>query len=71
MTSFHSAHYANRRTSNNIPPRIDYTLTPLGLSLTVTLSALAGWASANRLRIEAACSAHDADATDGLYPRAS
>ena len=42
-----------------IPPRVDYNLTPLGLSLTEPLSVLAAWASENRQAIEAARERHD------------
>lgn len=44
-----------------IPPRVDYALTPLGLSLTGPLSMLAGWASGNRVEIEAARVAYDVE----------
>ena len=44
-----------RRTPHaTIPPRVDYALTPLGLSLTSPLKALAGWASENRQAVEEA-----------------
>ena len=43
-----------------VPPRVDYALTPLGLSLTGPLSALADWASAHRRHVEAARVAYDA-----------
>ena len=42
-----------------IPPRVDYTLTPLGLSLTGPLKALAGWASDNRQAVEEARVSYD------------
>ena len=42
-----------------IPPRVDYTLTPLGLSLTGPLKALAGWASENRQAVEEARVSYD------------
>lgn len=37
-----------------LPPRVDYELTELGLSLTEPLSTLARWASDRRAEIEAA-----------------
>lgn len=42
-----------------VPPRVDYALTELGHSLTEPLSYLAGWAMANRLRVEAARADYD------------
>ena len=42
-----------------IPPRVEYTLTPLGLSLTGPLKALAGWASENRQAVEEARVSYD------------
>ena len=42
-----------------IPPRVDYALTPLGLSLTGPLKALAGWASENRQAVEEARVSYD------------
>jgi DNA-binding HxlR family transcriptional regulator len=45
-----------------IPPRVDYDLTPLGLSLLVPISELGEWAYANRPQIEAARLEYDAKA---------
>lgn len=42
-----------------VPPRVDYALTELGLSLTGPLTMLAGWASDNKLAVEAARVAYD------------
>lgn len=42
-----------------VPPRVDYALTPLGMSLTEPLSALAAWASDNRNAVEAARRLYD------------
>lgn len=51
-----------RRTAfPTIPPRVDYALTPLGLSLTEPLSALAGWAGTHRMQVEAARVAYDVE----------
>ena len=38
----------------SVPPRVDYALTPLGLSLLEPVSALGDWALRNRARIAAA-----------------
>lgn len=46
-----------------VPPRVDYALTELGLSLTGPLSMLAGWASDHKLAVEAARIAYDAELT--------
>lgn len=35
----------------SIPPRVDYSLTPLGQSLTVPLNALANWAVENECAV--------------------
>jgi len=43
-----------------IPPRVDYSLTELGQSLTGPLKSLAGWASHNRDAIESARLSFDA-----------
>lgn len=49
-----------RRTAfATIPPRVDYELTDLGLSLTEPLARLAAWASAKRLQIETAREEYD------------
>ncbi len=42
------------------PPRVDYRLHPLGQSLFVRLSSLAGWVIENRAEIDAARSSFDA-----------
>jgi DNA-binding HxlR family transcriptional regulator len=42
-----------------IPPRVDYALTPLGRTLLETVMALAAWAEAHRVDIEAARHAYD------------
>ena len=49
-----------RRTAfATIPPRVDYELTDLGLSLTRPLAELAAWASAKRQQIEKAREDYD------------
>ena len=42
-----------------VPPRVDYALTELGLSLTGPLTILAGWASQNKLEVEKARADYD------------
>jgi len=49
----------NRTAFATIPPRVDYTLTPLGNTLTDPLSVLAAWARSNRAEIERAQSNYD------------
>ena len=44
-----------------IPPRVDYELTDLGLSLTEPLAELAAWASAKQQQIEKAREVYDYD----------
>lgn len=43
-----------------VPPRVEYSLTPLGTTLLVPLLELAGWANAHRTDIETARVAYDA-----------
>lgn len=43
-----------------VPPRVDYEITPLGRSLSEPLAALAGWAEENVGSILAARDRHDA-----------
>jgi DNA-binding HxlR family transcriptional regulator len=45
-----------------IPPRVDYALTPLGHTLQDHVRALAAWAEANRVAIQAARDRFDAQA---------
>jgi DNA-binding HxlR family transcriptional regulator len=47
-----------------VPPRVEYTLTPLGASLHRTISALVTWTEANQEQIAAARSAYDARAAE-------
>ncbi len=44
-----------------IPPRVDYTLTPMGESLREPVSALGGWVIANLPEIDAARQRFDAE----------
>jgi DNA-binding HxlR family transcriptional regulator len=48
-----------RTVTPSIPPRVDYELTPLGLTLIEPIKALGAWAIANRMQVEAARSAFD------------
>jgi DNA-binding HxlR family transcriptional regulator len=43
-----------------VPPRVDYELTPLGVSLHETVQALVTWTDAHQREIAAARSAYDA-----------
>lgn len=43
-----------RKAFETVPPRVEYRLTTLGHSLCAPLTALAGWASENRRKVEAA-----------------
>ncbi|HEY8474127.1 MAG TPA: helix-turn-helix domain-containing protein [Natronosporangium sp.] len=47
-----------------VPPRVDYALTPLGLSLLGTVCSLVGWAYTNAEAIEKARAAYDAHYSD-------
>ena len=51
----------NRHSFGTVPPHVEYALTPLGHSLREPLTALAGWASANRRRVEVARAVFDAE----------
>jgi DNA-binding HxlR family transcriptional regulator len=44
-----------------IPPRVEYTLTPLGSTLTEPLDALWQWAGAHQLEVQAARQRYDAE----------
>jgi DNA-binding HxlR family transcriptional regulator len=46
------------------PPRVEYSLTPLGRSLIGPIDALAQWAQSRHAEVKAARSAYDADAGD-------
>ncbi len=51
----------------SVPPRVDYALTPLGLSLLEPVSALGDWALRNRAKISAAQEKFDT-ANDTVKP---
>lgn len=48
----------SRRVFPTVPPRVDYSLTPLGHSLLVPLDGLVAWAETNRPAIHAARDAY-------------
>ncbi|WP_336965169.1 helix-turn-helix domain-containing protein [Sphingobium aquiterrae] len=48
-----------REVTPSIPPRVDYTLTSLGLSLLEPVRALGEWAIANRATVDMARSRYD------------
>ncbi|MHA7888654.1 MULTISPECIES: winged helix-turn-helix transcriptional regulator [Roseicyclus] len=50
----------DRKVTPTAPPRVDYSLQPLGQSLFARFSPLAAWAIENRAEIDAARSAYDA-----------
>jgi DNA-binding HxlR family transcriptional regulator len=61
----------SRRVTPSVPPRVDYTLTPLGLSLKQPVAQLGEWAVANRATIAAARASFDAGSEAdrlGKYP---
>ncbi|WP_436786116.1 winged helix-turn-helix transcriptional regulator [Yinghuangia sp. YIM S10712] len=43
-----------------VPPRVDYALTPLGMTLHDTIQALVTWTEANQAKVAAARAAYDA-----------
>jgi DNA-binding HxlR family transcriptional regulator len=47
-----------------VPPRVEYRVTPLGRSLSEPVLALAGWVSHNKSAIAAHREAFDADAPE-------
>ncbi len=49
-----------------VPPRVEYTLTPMGETLLQTVSALVGWADAHLAEIDAARAAYDRARAQGL-----
>lgn len=48
-----------RQVFPTVPPRVDYTLTPLGRTLLKTVTEMANWANVNRVEIEHARAAFD------------
>lgn len=54
---------------HEVPPRVEYRLTPLGASLRPPLETLSAWADAHHREIDAARAAYDASAiADGSQP---
>jgi DNA-binding HxlR family transcriptional regulator len=51
-----------------VPPRVDYELTPLGVSLHETVQALVTWTDAHQREIAAARSAYDARTSEPVRP---
>ena len=49
----------SRRVYSWIPPKVEYTLTPLGRSLTTTMLPLVKWAESNRRQIARARQVYD------------
>lgn len=47
LRAFEEAGLANRNVFPEVPPRVEYSLTPLGLSLCDTVNALSHWAEEN------------------------
>ncbi len=52
--------YADRKVTPTIPPRVDYSLTPLGQSLVSNLEPLAAWALDARDAVARARASYDA-----------
>ena len=42
-----------RRDYQQVPPKVDYTMTPFGMTLVETLRPLCEWGAEHRARIEA------------------
>ncbi|QYN34917.1 helix-turn-helix transcriptional regulator [Pseudonocardia sp. DSM 110487] len=51
-----------------VPPRVDYELTPLGVSLHETVQALVSWTDAHQREIAVARSAYDTRASEPVSP---
>ncbi len=51
-----------------VPPRVEYELTPLGMSLHETVQALVTWTDAHQREVAAARSAYDARAAEPVLP---
>jgi DNA-binding HxlR family transcriptional regulator len=51
-----------------VPPRVEYELTPLGMSLHETVQALVTWTDAHQREIAAARSAYDTRAAEPALP---
>ncbi len=53
-----------------VPPRVEYRLTPLGEEVAEHVAALAGWIEQHLPRVQRARAAHDARVTGGSRQRA-
>jgi DNA-binding HxlR family transcriptional regulator len=62
--------FVSRFVHSTIPPRVDYTLTPLGRSLLKPLNALVRWADKHHGAVRAARRAYAAPASGGHGARA-
>jgi DNA-binding HxlR family transcriptional regulator len=51
-----------------VPPRVDYELTPLGVSLHETIQALVSWTESHQREIAAARSAYDVRTVEAAAP---
>ena len=58
--------FVERRDYGEIPPKVDYRLTPLGCSLAVPLRVLDCWVETHMPEVEAARAAFDAAAHGGI-----
>jgi DNA-binding HxlR family transcriptional regulator len=52
-----------RRDHGTVPPRVDYSLTPLGLSLSGLVRQIEDWVESNYSRMSRAAKSYDAGAT--------
>lgn len=57
LRGFEERGLVERKVFAEVPPRVEYRLTPLGASLGEPLCALARWAEAHEQEIESACTA--------------
>ena len=53
----------NRKDFGETPPRVEYSLTPLGRSLSALVVEIEGWVTANYHRMTTSARRHDAAAT--------
>lgn len=60
LRAFEARGLVERRVYAEVPPRVEYQLTPLGASLSEPLCGLARWAEAHMEQIQAACPAEAA-----------
>lgn len=60
LRSFEERGLVQRKIYAEVPPRVEYTLTPLGKSLREPLCGLARWAQSHMQEIEVACTRESA-----------